>query len=276
MPVEFTHHFEIVTTNPARARSIQEVLPGGRAVHIPRSPVDEDLSKGLAADPVELVKRISQYKASRDLINIGGMEGIGDQLKQIGKSPKDIYGFSWIARFTSDTIRVVYDAQGDMTVQHKPTAREILHLPEKVSGKRAAILTAITELAIPLAGMFTGYAETNITAHLATVVVWSEFQFKPFTSRVFTDFVKDIGIDRMLRISGGIPIETRSDSGPNPLVDWQKGITVTMFAGQERTKIAEGDVKPEQCVHGTFPAVIQSLLESPGTPLPPRGDIYTH
>jgi len=268
MSIEQTHHFEIVTTNVARARSIQSVLPGGRAVHIPRSPVDEDLSKGLDADPVQLVGHISRYKALRDFINIGGIPGVLNQLSFIGKSRADIHGFSWIARFASDTIRVIYNESSGPMVQQKPTARDILHLPEQVSGKRAAILTAITELAVPLAGMFGGAAQSDIAAHLATVVVRSEFQFTSFSYRAFADFVESVSATRMLGVSGGIPIEARPDDKPNPLIDWDKGITVTLFAGSGYREITRENVAPEHYVHGTFPSAMHELLTLPGMPIP--------
>jgi len=253
--LEETHYFQIITSNRDRALWLQRVLPGGKSDHIRWTPVDEDRQKGISGTPIDLVRRISEFKAGEDYNVFGSNLGkVLDNLHQ--------RGFTHLNRFTSDTIRVVYD-DGAEIVQHKPTLEDLDRLPRVVSGKTAAVVTAITNLSV---------AFETMKPSIETAVTMAVFRYRHFSTEEFWDFVRQCSIGKMQGVSGGIPINTFPK---NPLIEWDDGINVTFVQNGKSTDVAKGDIDPNPCVHGAFSVVLESILNSPGSSFPRRGDIYT-
>ncbi len=281
MGLESQYYFQIVTSNRQRALAIQQALPGGRSVHFSFSPVNEDLAKGIESgdhvsipDALSHVQHVAEYKGQRDFVTVGNTEGALDQLLYIGKPREDAQGFPYLARVTIDSSQLVFEDPHIVRLLQKPLGSELLHLPDKLSGRRTAIITAITRIVAPLEESL-ATSKQDLIAHMSTVIVMTSYTLQSFTRQQYKDFVFEVGgPERIRNVAGGLPF------ADNPFVDTREPYEIRMVNPHSYGEqvLDRGwnweELNRSQCVHGAFPDALQSLLVEPGVPLARSGDIF--
>lgn len=283
--VEHQYYIQIVTSNRQRAVALQQALPGGKSVYFAFSPVNEDLAKRYGSeekisiyDALQQAKRIAEYKGQRDFDTIGGARGAIAQLSHIGKPREDAQPFPYLARLTSDSIQLAFDHSDVVHILHKPFGAELFRLPDQLSGRRTAIVTALTRIVAPLEKSL-ATSQEELVAYMSTVLVMTQYTLRKFTRGQYKSFVADTqkgggGPREIRKVAGGLPF-TR-----NPFINTDEPYEIIVINPQTGGEfpLDRGTnwdtLNRSQCVHGAFPEAIESLFDQPGIPLPRAGIIY--
>ncbi len=263
----------VVTSNCDRAHAIQEVLPGGKSVHVPLN-VDEERVKTIKEkDPVSLaqavaeVRRIAEGKARMDWQAIGGREGAIAQIETIGKPRSIIEGFHDMVRFYGDAVHIVIMEDGTVRVLNKLSEEELVHVPDLFSGRESAVLAAIACIRTSLLG--------PDRPTINSVVGATRYTNTHVDRRSYEAFVMAEGKENILKKAGAMPIKT------SPFIDDTQPVTITISGsdgtGRDITIPAHVWAKHQESrrvsQHGTFVNAIGELLTTSGRPISPNGAI---
>ena len=278
-------YFQVVTTNDRRARGLQEAL-GGKSVRV-HPQVDEDLAKtegdGVSSleEALRVVQKVSEYKAARDWINIGAVPGVLKQIVHIGKPPHDTDGYGHIARLVSDSMQAYWVTDertggepGPIRLYNKLHDERLYGLHNEISGRKTAIMTALTSIVVPL-GEHLSFAERGVdwVAHMRTTIVMTQYHLREISQTEYTDALNEMGVSFARTIAGGVPFAR------NRFIDTSRGFTVAKIENDGNMQVLWEDTdwnqmtkqKREQCVFGAFPEVMGPLV----SPLPKQGTVYT-
>lgn len=271
MGIEDKIFFQVVTRNEQRANAMQQALPGGKSVHLPFGQVDEQRAKTIQKEAVSVVaalleaERVARYKAWRDWKTTGGVTGAVKQLDFVNKPLENEHGFTHVARFTADSIQLVYEEDGSVRVFNKMSDRDLFSLHEQISGRKTAIVTAIAGIVAPIG--------EDRRAHLETALAITQYTLNPIEKDDYFRFISEQTVSKLREIAGGVPfVDNRFVNTSEPynvlVLNRQSGLRVL------RTGDNWKGLDRKQCVHGAFPEVMQPLLTSPGQPFPSQGILY--